>query len=127
MLIRKECFDEIGEIPSSHAADSVIKVKARIRGWKTRRFEDNIATEMRDVGAAEGYWKGYIDYGQSTYYLNLNPVHAVIKGVIRCFNTPYYSGIAYLLGYFTAFVARKEQIADPEIRRYFWNKWKKHL
>ena len=127
MLIRRECFDDIEEIPLSYAVDSVIKAKARIGGWGTRRFEDNMATEIRDVYVAEGYWKGYIHYGQSDYYLNLNPVHAVIKGVIRCFATPYYGGIAYLRGYFADFIARKEQNGDKEVRRYFWNKWKEHL
>ena len=126
MLMRRECFDEIEGIPLSYATDSVIKAKARLRGWMTRRFEDNIATEIRAVHAAEGYWKGYMDYGRSDYYLNLNPVHAVIKGLIRCFDMPYYGGIAYLISYFDALVARKEQSSDREIRRYFWNKWKEH-
>lgn len=127
MLIRRECFNEIGGIPSTYSVDSVIKAKARIRGWRTRRFEDTIATEIRDVHVAEGYWKGYVHYGQSDYYLNLNPVHVVFKGMIRCFTMPYYGGIAYLLGYSAAFIARKEQSNDKEVRRYFRNKWKEHL
>jgi len=60
MVIRKKCFEECGGIPISYAWDSVLKAKARLRGWKTRRFEENIAIEMRGAGSAEGYWKEFI-------------------------------------------------------------------
>jgi len=127
MLIRRECFDEIGGVPLSYAVDSVIKAKARIRGWKTIRFEENIATEMRDVNAAEGYWKGFVHKGEIYYYLNHNPLHVAIKIIEYSFRRPYYAGIAYLAGYLDSIVRGKERIKDPEIRRYYWNKWKEHL
>lgn len=127
MLIRRECFDGIGGIPLSYAVDSVIKAKVRLRGWKTRRFEENIATEIRDVNAAEGYWKGFVYNGKSSYYLNINPIHVMARVVMYSFRKPYYLGIAYLVGYLGSLVRGKERINDPEIGRYFWNKWKEHL
>lgn len=127
MLIRRECFEECGEISLSYATDSVIKAKARIRGWKTRRFEDNVATEIRDVNAAEGYWKGFVHKGESSYYLTHNPLHVIARVVMYSFRRPYYVGIAYLKGYLGSIIRRRERINDPEIRRYYWNKWKEHL
>ena len=127
MLMRRECFDEIGMIPLSYAVDSVIKAKARIRGWKTTRFEENIATEIRDVNAAEGYWKGFVHKGEIYYYLNHNPLHVAMKIVKYSFKRPCYAGVAYLTGYLGSLVRRKERVDDPEIRRYYWNKWKGHL
>lgn len=124
MLIRRKCFEDCGGIPISYSLDSVLKAKARIKGWKTKRFEDNIATEIRDVFNAEGYWKGYIQYGKSNYYLNFHPFHVFAKGIICCFIKPYYIGLAYIWGYFVNFILKKEQIDDSEIRHYFWNKWK---
>ena len=124
MLIRRDCFEEIGGFPLSYAMDSVLKAKARLRGWKTRRLEESIATEIRDVNAAEGYWKGFIHKGKTSYYLNLNPLHVMVKSILYSFRTPYYRGIAYLAGYFTEFIQRKGQIDDEEIMIYFWNKWK---
>lgn len=127
MLIRKECFDEIGGIPLSYAVDGVIKVKSRLRGWKTRRFDNNIVTEIRDASAAEGYWNGFVYKGKSSYYLNTNPLHVAAKLVMYSFRKPYYTGIAYLAGYLGNLLRRRERINDPEIRRYFWNKWREHL
>ena len=127
MLIRRRCFKECGGIPQSYSMDSVLKAKARLRGWKTRRFEDNVATEMRDVNAADGYWKGFVYKGKSSYYLNINPVHVIARVVMYSFRKPYYIGIAYLGGYLGSFVRGKERTTDPEIRSYFWNKWKQHL
>ncbi|MCX9075811.1 MAG: glycosyltransferase family A protein, partial [Candidatus Methanoperedens sp.] len=68
MLISKACFEECGGMPISYSADSVLKAKARLRGWITMRFEENIATEIRDVDSAEGYWKGFINSGKASYY-----------------------------------------------------------
>ena len=127
MLIRRECFDEIGGVPLSYAVDSVIKAKARTRGWKTIRFEENIATEIRDVNAADGYWKGFVHKGEIYYYLNHNPLHIAMKIMTYSFRRPYYTGIAYLVGYLGSLFRRKERINDTEIRSYYWNKWKEHL
>ena len=127
MLICRECFEECGGVPLAYSIDSVLKAKARIGGWKTRRFEENVATEIRDVHAAEGYWKGFVLKGESSYYLNINPLHLVVRVVIYSLRKPYYIGIAYLVGYLGSIVSRTKRIKDPEIRRYFWNKWKEHL
>lgn len=123
MLIRKDCFEDCGGIPISYAMDSVLKAKARLRGWKTKRFEENIATEIRDVGSAEGYWNGYFHAGKSDYYLNYNPIHSVIKSIYT-FKRPWYSRFAYLAGYLSGVTRREKQIDDEEIKRYFRNKWK---
>lgn len=125
MLIRRECFYACGGIPISYAVDSVLKAKARLKGWETRRFEENVATEIRDVGNAEGYWKGYLEAGRADYYINKNPLHAFFKSLIYLYNKLNISGIAYLCGYFGDLIKRKEQLKDDEIRNYFWNKWKR--
>lgn len=124
MLIRSACFEECGGFPLTYATDSVIKAKARLRGWKTTRFEENIATESRDVHAAEGYWKGYIHKGESSYYLGVNPFHVIARSVIYSFRRPFYTGIGYLVGYLRSALQRAERVDDLEIRDYFSNKWK---
>lgn len=127
MLVRGECFEECGGIPLSYSIDSVLKAKARLKRWKTKRFEENVATEIRDVHAAEGYWKGFVHKGESSYYLNINPLHVIARVVIYLFKKPYYIGVAYLVGYLHSVIRREERIDDAEVKRYFWNKWKEYL
>jgi len=125
MLIRRGCFEDCGGLKSSASPwDSVLKAKARLRGWKTRRFEEITATETRDPMSTESRWMGYLNHGKGAYYLNTNPIHVIVKGIIYSFKKPYYIGIPYLLGYFADFVQRKDQIDDNEIKEYYWNKYK---
>lgn len=127
MLVRRRFLEECGGIPISYTWDSVLKAKARLRGWKTRRFEEIRATEIRDAWSAEGYWKGYFHSGESAYFRNLNPIHVLINGMRYTFQKPHYIGLPYLIGYFGSGLQRKPQIEDNEIRRYYWNKWKEYL
>lgn len=127
MLIRKECFEACGGFPISYTADSILKTKARLRGWKTLRFEEQIATEIRDVSVAQGYWKGFWHKGQASYYINHNPIHVVIRAIKYSIKNPYYRGTAYILGYLESIIKRKGRINDSEIRKYYWRKWKEHL
>lgn len=119
MVIRKTCFEDCEGILISFAWDSVLNTKAKLRGWKTKRFENVKAIEIRDTGTAEGYWKGYVRSGQEANYLNLNPLHALLKGIMLLFINPYYIGFAYLSGYFRSVIKKREQIDDREIRHYF--------
>lgn len=127
MLIRKMCFEEVGGIPISYSIDAILKAKARIRDWQTRRFEKIRATESRDVGNAEGYWKGKIQSGKGSYYLNYHPLHVIAKSIYYTVNKPYYVGVPYLIGYFEEMIKRNKQIDDLEIKHYFWNKWKRNI
>ena len=127
MLIRRKCFEECGGVPVSYAPDSVIKAKARLRKWKTKRFEENVVTEIRDVHAAEGYWKGFIHKGEASYCLYVHPIHIAARVIKYSFRKPYYVGLAYMVGYLNSAMRRMNRINDEEIRRYFRNKWKEHL
>jgi len=50
-IVRKDC----GGFPVSYAMDCVLKAKARLRGWKTRRFEESVATQMKLVHLLAGF------------------------------------------------------------------------
>ena len=124
MLIRRGCFEDCEGIPLTYAWDSVLKAKARLRRWRTKRFEDNVATEIRDVGSAEGYWKGFVHSGKASHYLNRHPIHVISRGIKYSFKRPWYGGIPYLAGYLSSALRREKQVDDNEVTEYFWNKWK---
>lgn len=125
MLIRRSFFEQCGGIPQSYSMDSVLKAKAKLRGLETKRFEQNIAIEARDVGNAEGYLKGFAHRGESAYYLNVHPLHIFVRSLMYTLKTPYYGGVVYLISYLMNVVLRKKQIDDAEIQDYFWKKWQK--
>ena len=127
MLIGRECFEDCGGIQITWGWDGTLKAKAKIRGWKVKRFEHIEALETRRVGSVEGYWKRYMDWGVASYYFNINPIHALIKSVILLRKKPHYIGIAFLMGYLSSFIRRREKIEDEEIRKFYWNKWKKYI
>lgn len=124
ILIRRKCFEDCGGIPISRSCDSVLKVKARLKGWKTRRFEEYLAIEGRDVSSANGYWKGYTMEGKSAYYRNLHPVHVFARSLKLLLRYPYYIPVPYLTGYLADFISNKPKIEDNEIKLYYWTKWK---
>lgn len=120
MMCKRECIDEIGGIPISHAWESVMRIKAKLKGWKIKRFNNIKIIHTRDTGSAQGLKKGYYLKGSSEYYLDMNPLIVFTKGFIYSFKKPYCLGFAYLLGYFNSWIRRKEKTKDQEIREYFF-------
>jgi len=119
MVIRRECFEDCGGFPVSYACDSVFNTKAKLRGWRTKRFENVIAIETRDTSSAEGYWRGYVLRGRAAYYLNFNFFHVIFKSIMYLIRKPHYIGIAYLYGYLSDILRRNSKIRDRDIRFYY--------
>lgn len=120
MMCRRECIEEIGGIPISHAWESVMRIKAKLNGWKIKRFNNIKIIHTRDTGSAEGLKKGYYQKGKSEYYLDMNPLIVFSKGFRYCFKRPYYLGFTYLSGYINSWIRRKEKTNDREIRQYYY-------
>jgi glycosyltransferase involved in cell wall biosynthesis len=120
MVCRRECFEDVGRFPLSYAPDSVLFVKAKLRGWEIKRFNAVKIIQTRRTSSAEGLWGGFIIKGKSDHYLSYNPFIVVAKGLKYCLTRQNYKGVAYLYGYFDSLIQRKEQINDEEIRKYFY-------
>nr|WP_321497936.1 glycosyltransferase family A protein [uncultured Methanolobus sp.] len=127
MLIRKKCYEDCGGFPISHAADSVLKAKARMSGWKTKRFEENRALEARDVDSAEGYWIGFCKKGEAAYFINLPLIHVILKATKISSRYPYYGGLPYVLTYLKSMAKRSQRLSDPDLKKYYKNKWKQNI
>lgn len=132
MMCRRKCLEEIGGIPISHAWESVMRVKAILKEWKIKRFNEIKIIHTRETGSAEGLKKGYHLKGTSEYYLDMNPFIVAAKGVKYCLKRPHYLGYAYLSGYFSSWIKRKEKTNDSEIREYYyyrkpWEIWQHYF
>lgn len=125
MMIRRGCFEDIGGYYITHSPDSVLGVKAVLRGWKIKRFNEIEIVQIRETCSAEGLKVGYTLRGEYAYYVNNNPLFVAIKGLKYCLRKPHYIGFAYLYGYFNSLIQRKEQTRDEEMRKYYY--WQKPL
>ena len=120
-LWRKECFLKTGGYAIEPAPDSISNVKAILNGWKVKKFKEIVAIERRFTGSAHGVWARGVTNGKIAHYLNKHPVLIILNFSSYFRIKPYYTGFAYLYGYLMAVIARKEKIADKEIKDYYWN------
>jgi len=116
---RRKCFEETGGYFLTYSPDSVSNIKAKLKGWETKQFKEIKAIQTRKTSSAEGFWKGYKAKGVSAYFVNTNPILAMLRGIDYLFKKPYHIGLAYLWGYFSSFLWKREQIDDEEISEYF--------
>lgn len=136
-LWRKKCFEETGGYSLTHAPDSVSNVKAKLKGWKTKRFKEYKAIQTRMTNSAEGLWKGWEIVGKSAYYFDTHPLYVIAKAIRYLLKKPHYIGLAYIMGYINSYINREEKTEDEEIMNYYrytlpqeikrmyWNKFKK--
>lgn len=116
-LWRKECFADTG-YDLTYASDSVSTVKAKLRGWETKRYFEYPFIQYRLTASANGVWNGWKSIGERNYYIGFPLSYAILKSIKYAFKSPYYLGIAYLLGYLT-FLLKKKQTHDKEILNYY--------
>ena len=117
-LWRKDCFDATGGYLPVAIPDSVSNAKAKMKGWRTRRFKDIKLIERQGL-KKQGLWKGYKEKGESLYFLGQPFYFAVLRAFNHSLKRPYYTGMAYLYGYIQSLVWRKARVDDEEIRQYF--------
>ena len=117
-LWRKACFEETGGYANVYAPDSVSNVKAKAKGWKTKRFRDIKIIERKGL-TAEGSWNGYKNCGKSDFFLCYPLYLAMLKALKQSLKKPHYSGVAYMLGYIKTLISGEKRIGDVEIRRYY--------
>ena len=130
-LWKKECFIDTGGYLLTCSPDSVSNVKAKIRGWDTKQFENIKIISTRAYASAEGQWKGYKKLGANNYFIGYTPTHVLLKGIKMLYNTDGYSkngvGLAYIKGYFSEYIKGAPRIKDEEILDYYKNKRLKEI
>lgn len=116
---RKKCFDESGKYYEGHAPDAISNIKAKLRGWKIKRFSNARVIE-RQGSTAQGFWKGYEIHGEADFFIGFPLSLAVLKALDYSLKRrPYYTGTAYLFGYIKSLISGKKRIDDLEIRYYY--------
>lgn len=115
---RRDCFYETGGYSITQSPDSVSIIKANLKGWKTIRFLEPSAYQLRETFSAEGLWKGYIIRGESAYHLYCHPLIVLARGLSYIIQPKFYLAIPFLIGYLESMIRKKPRIQDKEIIDY---------
>ena len=121
-LFRRECFEEVGGyIPvKGGGIDWIAVTTARMKGWKTRSFQEKYFFHYRSLGTAERNRLGAtFDYGKKDYYLGGHPVWELFRVLYRMKKKPYIlGGLSLLSGYLWGGLTRMKRPVSPALMQF---------
>jgi glycosyltransferase involved in cell wall biosynthesis len=114
----RECFESIGGVQERLAWDTIDETFARMRGYRTRTFEDLVAIHHRPWASADGTLRGRARYGAAAYIVHFPAYWVALRSVkVAAARPEGLSGLAFLYGYFRAAFQRTPQVEDPDFRQ----------
>lgn len=114
----RECFEAIGGIQERLSWDIIDETTARMRGFRTRTFEDLIAIHHRPWASADGTLRGRARYGASAYIARFPVYWVTMRSLKMATARPEgLSGLAFLYGYARAAARRTPRVEDEEFRQ----------
>src|SRR5271166_1618719 len=79
------------------STDTVDEVKAHMKGWTTRSFQDLQLEHHRPTGMAYGVWGSMTKNGLGDYVCGYHPIFEAVKILSRVVRKPYLIGSLGLL------------------------------
>ena len=102
-LFRRECFDSIGGyVALKHGCiDHVAVLSARMHGWQTKTFTENVCLHHRQMGTAmQGALKAKFKTGVKDYTVGNHPLWELVRTIYQFKNRPFViGGLALGSGY----------------------------
>jgi glycosyltransferase involved in cell wall biosynthesis len=121
-IFRRECFDEIDGYFANKAGgiDWIAVTTARMKGWKTRSFNEKSFFHHRHLGTAErGVLAASFSYGEKDYILGGHPLWEMFRVSYRMMKRPYViDGVALGLGYWSAALRRLKRPVSKELMAF---------
>lgn len=114
----RECFEAIGGIEERLGWDTIDETVARMRGFRTRSFEDLVAVHHRPWASADGTLRGRARYGAAAYIVHFPTWWVALRSLkVAAARPEVLSGLAFLYGYVRAALRRTPRVEDGEFRR----------
>jgi poly-beta-1,6-N-acetyl-D-glucosamine synthase len=118
-VFRRQCFEAIGGyVPvKGGGIDHVAVTSARMKGWKTRTFTEEVCVHHRAMGTAEhGALMARFRSGVKDYAYGGHPVWELFRTVYQMSRRPYIIGGLFLgAGYVWAMVRRAQRPISREM------------
>ena len=103
-LFRRQCYEQIGGYQAVRGGgiDWIAVTTARMKGWKTRTFLDQVCHHHRPMGtASRNRLRAAFKLGEQDYYLGGHPLFQIFRGVYQMSRQPLIvGGGALIAGYF---------------------------
>jgi glycosyltransferase involved in cell wall biosynthesis len=117
-VFRRKCFEDIdGYRPVKNGGvDHIALITARMKGWKTRTFTEEMCLHARLMGTAErGEWGARFRAGAKDYSLGGHPIWELFRVIYQMTRKPLIGGGLVLgAGYFWAMIRRVERPVSRE-------------
>lgn len=114
----RQCFEAIGGLEERLSWDVIDETTARMRGFRTRTFEDLVAIHHRPWASADGTLRGRARYGTSAYISRFPAYWVTMRSLKVATSRPRgLSGLAFLYGYGRAALRRTPRVEDEEFKR----------
>ncbi|HLY40581.1 MAG TPA: glycosyltransferase family 2 protein [Terracidiphilus sp.] len=111
-LFRRECFDSIGGYRplKGGCIDHVAVLSARMHGWQTKTFTENVCVHHRQMGTAmQGALKAKFKTGVKDYTVGNHPLWELVRTIYQFKNPPFViGGLALGSGYAWSILRRAE-------------------
>jgi glycosyltransferase involved in cell wall biosynthesis len=121
-LFRRACFEEIGGyVPvAGGGIDWIAVTTARMKGWKTRTFQEHVCHHHRPMGTATATpFQALYKLGRQDYFLGGHPLWEVGRAAFQATRKPYgLGGLVLLAGYVRALLGRVQRPVSEELVRF---------
>jgi glycosyltransferase involved in cell wall biosynthesis len=121
-LFRYDCFRDIGGYLPNPAGgiDWIAVTTARMKGWRTRNFQQRRFRHHRTMGTAQRSPVGAMfDYGKKDYFLGGSPIWELFRVIYRMTKPPVlFGGLALFSGFFWAALRRTQRPVSRELMRF---------
>jgi poly-beta-1,6-N-acetyl-D-glucosamine synthase len=115
----RECLRAIGGIQERLGWDTIDEIYARMRGYRTRVFDDLIALHHRPWGSADGTLRGRARHGTCAYIVHFTLPWVALRAFKVARSRPRgLSGVAFLYGFLDSSIRRVPRVEDPEFRAF---------
>jgi poly-beta-1,6-N-acetyl-D-glucosamine synthase len=118
-VFRRRCFEEVGGyVPvKGGCVDHIAVILARMKGWKTRTFTEEICFHHRNMGMAQhGVLTARFRSGRKDYSIGNHPIWELFRSVYQMTKRPYViGGLVLLSGYMCALAQREERPVPREL------------
>jgi poly-beta-1,6-N-acetyl-D-glucosamine synthase len=122
-VFRRECFEDIGGyVPvKGGCIDHIAVITARMKGWKTRTFTEQVSLHHRAMGTAQqSLLRARFKNGGKDYAVGNHPVWELFRTIHQMTKPPFLlGGLTLLSGYGWAAIRRTERPVSRELVKFY--------